>query len=295
LRKLKDIHPKSRITWVTDFPILVPRAFVENVLKFKSPDLLIPLAGEFDLLYSLDKDHGSVSLASLVKAKGKKGYVLKRNRPAPIDKGAEHKYLTGLFDDVNIKNRKHYVEEIFEICGFKFNGEKYILELPQTKPNLPVLNGPVVGLNTGCGSRWSARLWPEEYWIKLARLLKEKGYTPLLLGGPQENELNSRISKKGNALYLGTFNLGDFLHVVNLCDLVITQVTMALHIAIGLNKKVILMNNVFNRHEFYLYGLGKIVEPAKKCLGCYKNECSEDCMSLISPEQIMQAVEGSFR
>lgn len=117
----------------------------------------------------------------------------------------------------------------------------------------------------------------------------------MLLGGPQENELNSRISKKGNALYLGTFNLGDFLHVVNLCDLVITQVTMALHVALGLNKKVILMNNVFNRHEFYLYGLGKIVEPAKKCLGCYKNECSEDCMSLISPEQIMQAVECSFR
>lgn len=184
MRKLKDIYPKSRITWVTDFPILVPKSYVGKIICFRSPDLLFPLAGEFDLLYSLDKDYASVSLASLVRAKSKKGYVLKGNRPAPIDKRAKHKYLTGLFDDLSVKNRKHYVEEIFEICGFKFNGEKYILELPPTRPNLPILKGSVVGLNTGCGSRWLARLWPEEYWIKLAGLLKEKRLYSFAPGRP---------------------------------------------------------------------------------------------------------------
>lgn len=290
LRKLKERYPGSRITWVTDFPELVPVSFVDRVLSFGVPDLLPLLAGEYDFLYSLDKDYNAAALASLVKAKTKKGFVLKRNRPAPIDEEAEHKYLTGLFDDVSKENRKHYVEEIFEICGLKFSNEKYILELPLAKPNLPPIKSPVIGLNTGCGSRWISRLWPEAYWVKLTEVLKSKGYTPLLLGGEQEDELNRKISSKSDALYLGTFQLSEFVHVLNLCDLVITQVTMALHIAIGLEKKIILMNNVFNKHEFYLYGLGKIIEPDKNCLACYKNKCPEECMSLIYPEQVVELV-----
>jgi hypothetical protein len=49
-----------------------------------------------------------------------------------------------------------------------------------------VLSGPIVkeiGLNTGCGGRWTSRLWPESYWISLAKRLKKAGYQPLLLGG----------------------------------------------------------------------------------------------------------------
>ena len=38
-------------------------------------------------------------------------------------------------------------------------------------------------------------------------------------------------------------------------------VSMALHVALGLKKKVVLFNNVFNSKEFELYGLGEIVEP----------------------------------
>ena len=36
-------------------------------------------------------------------------------------------------------------------------------------------------------------------------------------------------------------------------DLVVTAVTMAMHIALGLGKKLVLFNNIFNPHEFELY------------------------------------------
>ena len=36
------------------------------------------------------------------------------------------------------------------------------------------------------------------------------------------------------------------------CDVVVSQVTMAMHIAIGLGKRLILMNNIFNRNEFFI-------------------------------------------
>jgi heptosyltransferase-2 len=38
----------------------------------------------------------------------------------PANQRAMHKYLTGLFDDVNKANTKNYLQEIFEICGMNF-------------------------------------------------------------------------------------------------------------------------------------------------------------------------------
>ncbi len=42
---------------------------------------------------------------------------------------AEHKFLTGIFDNISKENKQNYVEEIFEICGYKFNGEKYLIDI----------------------------------------------------------------------------------------------------------------------------------------------------------------------
>jgi heptosyltransferase-2 len=77
---------------------------------------------------------------------------------------------------------------------------------------------------------------------------------------------------------------------------VVTAVTMALHIAIGLEKDVVLMNNIFNKHEFYLYGRGIVIEPDLNCKACYKRsfdaQCAHsNCMELIDAKQIYNAVE----
>ncbi len=63
---------------------------------------------------------------------------------------------------------------------------------------------------------------------------------------------------------------------------------MALHIAIGLEKKIVLFNNVFNRYEFELYNLGEIIEPDVPCLGCFKSDCSEPCMEKIDPRKVFE-------
>ena len=63
-----------------------------------------------------------------------------------------------------------------------------------------------------------------------------------------------------------------------------------MHIAIGLEKKIILLNNIFNEHEFELYGLGKIIQPEVDCLGCYKTECSKNCMEMINPDRVIPEI-----
>jgi ADP-heptose:LPS heptosyltransferase len=228
-------------------------------------------------------------LANLVNAKIKKGFIATNGKPYPCDKAAIHKWKTGIWDDLNIKNKKSYPEEIFEICGFKFNKEKYILDAKHNLNWNIRERRPLVGLNTGCGSRWETRLWPTKNWTALIKKLKKDGFGVILLGGEAEDKKNKELSKKTGASYPGYFPLGKFISLVGQCDVIVTGVTMALHIAVALGKKIVLFNNVFNKNEFELYGLGQILEPELSCLGCYKSDCKDKCMELISPERVYQA------
>ena len=236
--------------------------------NFEFKNILFIKSTHFNLLYNLDKDVEACALANQISADIKKGFRLERGRCVPIDKDAQDKWLTGLFDDINLANQKSYLQETFEICGFQFKGERYILEVDEEAWNIPESH-PLIGLNTGYGERWSTRLWPLEYWAELAKKLKERGFGVLLLGGEGEDEKNRWIAHESGSTYLGHFPLKSFFTLMNQCDLIVTAVSMALHIAIALNKKLVLFNNIFNRNEFELYGLGEIIEPEVKCLGCF--------------------------
>lgn len=289
LRKLKEVYPRAIIHWLTHTPEVVP-AMVDRVFRFASGDLEIIKATSYDTLYSLDKDREACALANSVQAGEKKGFILKDGHCWPVDEPANRKWITGLFDDENRKNSKSYPQEIFEMCGFDFRGEEYILEVHSRKNwNLPK-GKPLIGLNTGCGSRWKSRLWPETYWVQLAKLLIQNGYKVIFLGGESEHKKNQSLADESGGLYLGHFPLPVFMDLINQCDLIVTAVTMALHIALGLQKKVVMFNNIFNRNEFELYFRGTIVEPDRECKGCFMNDCTQSCMDRIKPEIVFEKV-----
>mgnify|MGYP001611879161 FL=1 len=197
LHLLKKKFPFAKIWWLTLTPEVVP-SFVDVVLKWNTESLTALSGITFDRIYNYDKDREACGLATTVKAKKKFGFILKNGIPAPANKFAEAKFLTGVFDDNNKLNTKSYPEELFEVAGEKFKGEKYILDNFASGNYQWKLPGKktIIGLNTGCGGRWVSRLWPNEYWIQLARQLKEEGYAPLFLGGEQEHEKNLFLAKK---------------------------------------------------------------------------------------------------
>lgn len=292
LTKLKEVYPHAQVWWLTLTPDVVPHT-VDVVLPFTPQSLATLGATQFDLLLNLDKDKEACALAATLNAALKKGFTLKDGTPAPVDTDAVHKFLTGVFDDLNQANTKNYPAEIFEICGFTFAGEEYILDPHREEGyswNLP-RKKKVVGLNTGCGGRWVSRLWAEKNWIALAKKLKMAGYTPLLLGGEQEHEKNKRIANKSGARYFGHFPLPKFINEVDQCDLVVTAVTMAMHITIGLHKKIVLFNNIFNKNEFELYGRGEILEPEFDCPCFYAPVCPNDCMQYIYVDRVLDSIK----
>ncbi len=297
LHKIRKEYPDLLVWWLTYSPEIVP-SIVNKVLPFSLESEIVLRETEFEVLINLDKDPQACALAKGIKANKKFGFTLENGRPAPVNELAEHKFLTGLFDDVNKANTKSYLEEIFEITGWEFSGEEYILDCDRSISwDIPSDGKKIIGLNTGCGDRWVSRLWRDENWIALIQQLQKAGYFPMLLGGRQEHEKNSKFAQLTNSYYPGFFSLTEFISLVDQCTLVVSAVTMGMHIAIGLKKPLVLMNNIFNPNEFELYGRGDIVQPSRECKCFFSPKCKNDeyfCMDHLSPNSIFDAIERSL-
>jgi len=286
------------IYWITDFPEILPDLNNLKKFKFNFENYEILKNIKFDIVYSLDKEKVCCMLSKEVRSKKKKGFNLIDDKIIPYDKDAEYLWKRGIDDEFMRNDKRHYLDEIFEICGFKFKNEKYFLPELIKIENLDIdKSKKIIGLNTGTSKTWKTRLWKEEHWLELINSLLNKNYEVILLGGKDEHELNLKLSTKTNAKYFGVFSLREYLYLLNQINLIVTQVTFAMHVAIGLKKKVILLNNIFNKNEFYFYNLNyKIIEPNIPCLMCYKSNFDENCkvkncMDLIKPKEIFKNIE----
>nr|WP_260170385.1 glycosyltransferase family 9 protein [Methanococcus maripaludis] len=195
------------------------------------------------------------------------------------------------------KDTRNYIDLIFETCGFTFNDEKYILP-GRLEKSFELGINKKIGLNTGTSKTWITRIWKMENWEKLITLLLKENYEVVLLGGPEEKELNEKLAKKyPEVKYFGVMPIGEYISLLDSLDIIVTQVTFAQHLAIGLNKKIVLLNNIFNKNEYYFYDLDHIIlEPEVSCKMCYKskfdNTCQVDnCMDLIKPEYVYDSVQ----
>ncbi len=294
LRAIKAHHPRSHITWLTRSPEVLPGGWIDRILPFTLEAVTWATSVSFTHLLNLDKDPEAVAVAEQIDAKVRKGFSLgPEGLCAAIDSAAQDKLLTGIFDDVSKRNQKSYPQEILEISGFTYNRERYIVELPDSTQtwNFPAAS-PRIGLATGCGVRWSHRNWPDEHWIELAKKLIADGYGVVLLGGAAEEEKNRQIASASGAFYPGHFPLSDYFSLVNQMDLVVTAVSMALHVALGLDKRVVLFNNIFNPSEFELYDQGVILAPDYDCTCYYDPVCPiGGCMKFLSPDRVSKAIK----
>ncbi|MBT2557055.1 glycosyltransferase family 9 protein [Hymenobacter sp. ISL-91] len=301
LRRLRQERPGCFITWLTLTPAILPQHAIEEILKFDFASALQLQAREFDIVINLDKEKEACALLNTIKAPEKFGYALRPadGVPWPVNELASHKYLTGVFDQLSLANTKPYVQEIFELCGFDFRGEEYVFDTHDDKgydwSRLPTDAGPRIGLNTGCGDRWTTRLWSTEKWTTLITQLQAAGYAPVLLGGEAEDARNRELHAATGAAYLGTFPLPQFINLMHQMQGIVTQVTMGMHISIALQKPTILMNNIFNPHEFDLYGRGQLVQPNRPCVCFYRGTCKlgTSCMEDLPAEKVFEAVKAS--
>jgi heptosyltransferase-2 len=193
------------------------------------------------------------------------------------------------------------------ILGLSNKGMKYVLELTEAEKAegrrhlLRIgLNSdkPIIGIHTGGGGRWRLKQWDEKNFLALISELGHElgGIAQILLfGGPLERELNRWIMAKSNGLVFdaGCKNeIRHFASLVNCCSIVLSGDSLAMHIALAMKRRTVVLFGPTSNTEIELFGLGEKVIPDLDCLSCYKKECDfvPNCMDSISVEMVKQAL-----
>jgi len=309
LHALKEKYKTSHITWLTkrnSIALFKNNKLVDEVVEFESPALLARLQTEqFDLLIHPDASPTSCALASVVKAKDKRGYTLNaKGKVIPVNDDAVEWLEMGAFDEYKKKNKKSYQQILHEIAGVEYKKGEIIINLSQ--PELEFKNDfrlknnldqykHLIGLNTGASTRWQLKQWRAEgYQELITKLSSQKEIGILLYGGPEEAGRNEQIkSLFPNVIDTGTSNsLREFFALLDLSDIVITGDTLALHAATALKKNIICVFGPTSHNEIEDYGRIKKVIPEMDCLTCYKPVCDfvPNCMDLISSDDIYSEV-----
>lgn len=132
--------------------------------------------------------------------------------------------------------------------------------------------GFVIGLNTGAGGRWHSKTLSPARTVALAAAISGAlaGRVSFqLFGGPGEIERNAEIVELARASGLRLVDAGcdntllDFAARVSLCQLLITSDSLALHIALARDVRVVAFFAPTSAAEIELYGLGeKVVSTA---------------------------------
>lgn len=299
--RFRKEFPDCHITWLTQSPDVLPKDTIDVILKPDAFSLFMIQQSNYDIAINLDKEQEACQLLAAAHATEKYGYDWQDNQLWPATPAATHKLMTGFFDQLSQANTKSYLEEIFEICHRSFEGEPYLInqnaglsEMWKNRLAELAQGKTIVGLNTGCGPRWNTRLWPIGYWQNLATELREAGMFPVFLGGSLEDEKNRTMAAATGTHYPGHFSLEEFIALTSACDIILTQVSMMMHIATALQKKMVLMNNIFNKHEFELYGRGEIIEPKSNCECYYGNTCKRgesSCMHDLTSGEVAAAIQ----
>ena len=307
---------------------------IDRVLEFSLETIVLLQAETFDLVLSLDSSAVSASLAEKINAKEKRGFGLNREgKVYPFNPEAEEWFRMGIFDDLKRKNKKTYQEIICGICGtagssvrrgdihgarvgsmnrtpaVEFSAENYeiIVNLTDEEKRKAESfskekgidgSSPIIGLNTGAGGRWQFKKWTLDGYLELIkRLHEELGAKVLLFGAEGERERNQWLKGKSPCPVIDTGSgnsLREFFALLNLCDIVVAGDTLAVHAALGLKKKAVVLFGPTSPSEIELYGRGEKVIAPCGCIACYTQRCNRkpSCMDLITVDGVFAAISG---
>jgi heptosyltransferase-2 len=311
---LRARHPRSRTTWITApgaVDLVRHHPLVDEVATFEasSADAVATLGAKlaattWERVISLDEEEGCCRLASMLRAKRLSGAwfderaLARRYTPdvAPwFDMGLLSVLGKRAADGLKRANRQSHAQILAGMLGVRPGkpelgldpeseqaGEDLRRRLEAEHPR------PWIGLNTGAGGRWTSKALPVERVVGLAlelhRSLGRKA-TFLLFGGPPETARNRAIA----AGLEGRVPLADtgcdnpllrFAAFVSLCDLLVANDSLALHVAIARGVRVVAFFAPTPAAEIDVFGAGEKVESTAPDAGSYRPDADTSTLTV---------------
>lgn len=230
-----------------------------------------------------------------------------------------NKFLTDriYIDGFNDKHVVDYYLDVLKLLNIDAKKYEIIPRLYAAKSDLEFGDGVlkenglsgkdlIIGMVPGCGESWGAdaayRRWDKGNFARLADMLIEKyGAKIILLGNVHETGICGAIEKvmKNSVInYCGRTSIGQFLGILKMCQLVITNDGGPLHMAIGLGVKTV---SVFGPVDEKVYGpysdvsdhvvLSRKDLPCRPCYRKFKYKKCENriCLDSITAEDALTA------
>lgn len=297
-------YDPCHITWITSGAareLFTGNRLVDQVIS--APDGYLPalLSRTFDVVINPDAAIRSCELATISRGHTAFGYRLgPEGIVIALNRAADRWLEMGGCDTVKQTNTRTYQRILHEICALDPRGQHIVLNLTEdeagAREDLAREIGidparPVVGLNTGAGKRWRLKKWRTEGFVELIDMIFEGSDAQVvLLGGELESGRNAFIRSKFDRRVRNPVlrNIRRLVRTVDLCDTVVTGDTLALHVALGLKKRVVALFGPTSPAEIDMYGLGAKVVPDIDCLCCYNTDCVREpnCMDLITADEV---------
>jgi len=275
LRTTVILYPFSgdHVTWLVDeqaYPLLEGNPHINRILFYDLTSVLQLQRERFDTVINLEKVPGICALADSISAWRRYGFRFDEQLgEAQAYDGCEK--VVSLCKDGDLKRtyRGSWQESLLQIVGAKWEGQEYLLGY---KPKTQVQYD--IGLNWAVGSKWPNKAWPTERWDELKALL---------------------TGSYSYSMQQGMENLYAYMDWINSCRLLVTNDSLGLHIALALQKKVVVLYGPTNPNETHFYGRGEVLYPERisPCIPCLEPVCSQEdrCMESITAAAVFSAVE----
>ena len=270
---------KGNVYWITQkecIPLLAPNNNLKKVIDINyAQEQLRNIS--FDLVICLDDDIRAVELAtkfddgsligSFVDAYGRLTYT--DSSKEWFDMGLISKFGKEKGDDLKKCNSKTYQEIIFGMIGKEFKGEEYLInfngKLKKNKKKEEVL----IGIESRADDRWPTKQWNK--YEQLGEILRKDG-------------LRVKFFQQKETIH-------DYINDLDDCDLIITGDTLALHIALALEIKVVAIFTCTSPAEIYDYSrMVKVVSPELD-KAFYNTEYVKEAVDAVSLESVYESVE----
>ncbi len=237
---------------------------------------------------------------------GYEGYGLSFNRPFDLNMKKNldfvekniYPYFTKIIPSIDRRQPfklplTHAIDH-YKIIYETISGRKemdYSTQIFLGDKTVPIPNGKYAIIVLG--SSVAYKNWPVERFAEVSKVFKEKGWKVVLLGSPNEKYLAKKFVElyDGDCLNLvGQFNISGVAQMINSAELLLSNDTGPVHIAVALKKPSVAILGGGHFGIISLYGNPEINKWVYKKQDCFGDNWR--CIHNVAPGQPAQCVES---
>jgi len=155
----------------------------------------------------------------------------------------------------------------------------------------------IVGINISASKRWSTKLWPQQYLMRLCEELGLRDIRVVITGTSQDlpyaDLLVSSLKSAKIINACGKTSVNELAALIKKCDVFISADSSPLHIASAVGTPFIALFGPTDARRHLPPGKNYIViNKGLDCQPCYKTKCrTKRCMTEITPEEVLAAID----